>query len=337
MPVYPEEVVREIESVTDQGRRYEVEWWGDYVRRTHCNVFHANIRIGGERRPSFVKVLKWGGGIRVDPTSEADQEYARIVSLHRWFGNESKVGVPEPLINLAHIGVIVMERCSGGPFRSLINQASVRWANRDRIAEAEKLCRLSGEWLRRFQDPGRGLVPAPFPREEALSAVQRLLRSEKLKFLGDNRRNRILNTAEACLQGAPAFTDGVTQHNDFTPVNIRAHGQGIRVVDFGSVSSSGMKGVDVAIFEEYVLSLSKYPIHSSSCLDSFVSAFREGYQFNVGKPDPLLWFYRIWTVLTLLQESIPGLSPTDLRKKVLNSFLRRYGARRLDAICRAWQ
>lgn len=172
-----------------------------------------------------------------DPKPSAEREYNILKYLHDKFSPLQGMNVIKPTTFLSDEDILVTEEFVGRKLNAFIVE-QLRWIpSYQKKRQIKTYFHQCGRWLRHFQEFTKKDEPVRFRKDIYLENIEKRLDScakyglkntlsKKIRGFIDTRFKRIGNRQ----------LDLVGYHSDFTPWNVLASDEGIRVLDFDRFS-----------------------------------------------------------------------------------------------------
>lgn len=288
--------------------------------RTDSTIYVLRLTAGGEERRFYLKILHSTPAARGEQVGSVAAEYRILLHLWECFAPFANLGVVKPVTWMPQDLSLLTEEFAGQKLDAVLTQA-LRFPSRRSIEHAGHLCRLTGEWLRRFQSfsaPGdisyfdvselfaycdervRIIYDSPdggFDRHDSIAITRHL---EKLASE--------IGHADLSLTG---------RHNDFRPDNILTDGTRIVVLDFSGFTY-GPRLYDFMKFWMKLEDLTSGPFGRKRACAEVQQAFLEGYGLRVDLSSPLVRLLRMAFALDKISEAVDGELPrTRLSRRLL--------------------
>lgn len=248
---------------------------------------------------------------------------------------QSSCRVIKPFSCYPELLTIVTEEHGGVTLSSLIGQHTVFHSDQKTQKMLGYYCRLSGEWLSRFQAISKNIQAPPFILDETIKDIySKLDRCADRRSLHQDIYGKLLQYMnKTILQLKPDSICLSGMHSDYIPSNILVDKDQITVLDFSDFRSGPVCRDPIT----FLLSLDNYlwnPLFRSKTIRRLQEQFLEGYGTCFKKEDVLL--IKILEIRETLGELINlacGETKgwfSSMRYKRINSFLMRRLVNSLD-------
>jgi len=271
-------------------------------------------------RQFFLKTLRSTPGTRPEILTALMTEYRVLTDLTARFAPFPELGVVKPVACLPDHLSLLTEEFQGPTLETRLRHRPF-FRSSERSEDAVRLCRLTGKWLRHFQDftgAGKG---AAFDLSELFAYCD-----ERLRIILDSRDGGLdRGTAAATVKHLERLAAGIPgadlapvgRQNDFRPENILTNGTRVVVVDFTGYCS-GPRLYDFMKFWMKLEDLDSWAVGRWSVTATLKEAFREGYGLGVDPSSPLVEFLRVAYLLDKISEAVdPDLPPAPLSRRFI--------------------
>lgn len=287
-----------------------------------------------ERR-FFLKTLRSTPGARQETVTALMTEYRVLTDLRARFAPFPRLDVVKPVACLPDDLSLLTEEFPGRTLETFLRHRPL-FRPSAQSQDAVRLCRLTGEWLRRFQEFTAAGDGAAFDVFELFAYCD-----ERLRIILDSRDGGLdrriaaatIKHLERLAAGIPrADLALVGRQNDFRPENILTDGTRVVVVDFTGFRP-GPRLYDFMKFWMKLEDLGSWPAGRRRVTARLQQAFREGYGPAVNLSSPLAAFLRVAYMLDKISEAVdPDLPPARLGRRFVMSRWYRTQRQRLHQI-----
>ena len=232
------------------------------------------------------------------------REYQILSFLYDRFSSLQHINVVKPLTFLANESILVTEDFTGDKLNALIID-NVRW-----LPSAAKLKRLTnysflcGKWLRHFQEFTRQDETVTFNNDDYIEKLEKRIQRATKSVLEPLLAEQVLEFIHSTLISTESLQfQSVGHHSDFTPWNILAYNDKIRVLDLDRFSYR-CKYDDLTMFlccleaEKAIVGMLPRTI------DILTESFLQGYDIE-NIESKLFYIYLIKNIITTLNRIDP--------------------------------
>lgn len=172
-----------------------------------------------------------------DPKPSTEREYNILKYLHDKFSPLQGMNVIKPTIFLSDEDILVTEEFAGRKLNALVVE-QLRWIpSHQKKKQIKTHFHQCGRWLRHFQEFTNRNEVIPFNKDSYVENMERRLDSCAKYGLKNSLYKKIHGFIDAKFKRiGNQQLDLVGYHSDFTPWNVLASDEGIRVLDFDRFS-----------------------------------------------------------------------------------------------------
>jgi hypothetical protein len=287
-------------------------------RRTQSTIYVIALRNGRAEKRFYLKTLNLDADGRDAKVRAATTEYRVLEELSARFAPYPQLGVVEPVASMPEDLSLLMEESPGEKFDVVLARTSRHFRQGDEMDRSVSLCRLAGEWLRRFQDftaPSRASTYDPSELLAYCDERLRIIMGDRCGWLTRERSATIRRHLEHLVARLDPEELRLTgRQNDFRPDNMLTRDGKLVVLDFTGFTY-GPPLYDFMKFWMRLDYLGFGPASAMSRIERMKRAFAEGYEHPVNLRSSMAALLRLANILDKMSELVE-MRPAGLARRI---------------------